>query len=61
MTSPPAARIVEIAEAKVDPIGWLVEPSQYTVQEPDLLVWTNAIDRYFAPEACATVAGLSEE
>lgn len=40
-------------------IGWLVLPFQYAVQEPALAVWMNAKVRYFAPDCCAKVVGLS--
>ncbi|GAA2059899.1 hypothetical protein GCM10009839_83030 [Catenulispora yoronensis] len=42
-----------------DEIGIEVSPFQYTVQEPLVAAWMNAIVRYFAPDAALSVAGSS--
>lgn len=41
------------------PIGWVVWPFQYAVQEPAASVWRKAMVRYLLPDSAASAAGLS--
>src|SRR5258706_13435950 len=51
MTSPPRPRMAAMSLPKVElAIGMPLSPFQYTVHEPRLAVWMNAIVRYLSPD-----------